>query len=238
MTDAIVIDSLSVVRGNKIVLDNLSLSIPSGQIVGLLGPSGCGKTTLMRAIVGVQVTAGGSVVVLDEPAGSAGLRSLAGYMTQAPSVYRDLTVRENLNYFASILGVTHERVEDVIALVDLAEETDKRAGELSGGQLSRVSLAVTLLAEPDLLVLDEPTVGLDPVLRKSLWELFASLAADGKTLLVSSHVMDEAEHCDTLILMREGRVLSNSSVPELLSVTGASNVEQAFLALVNGDEAA
>jgi ABC-2 type transport system ATP-binding protein len=236
MSNAVAIDSLSVVRGHKTVLDQVSLNIPSGQIVGLLGPSGCGKSTLMRAVVGVQVTDGGSVTVDGLPAGCVELRSRVGYMTQAPSVYRDLTVAENLNYFAAMLGVTTSRVTEVITLVDLDSQRTKRAGELSGGQLSRVSLAVTLLAEPDLLVLDEPTVGLDPVLRKSLWELFASLAASGKTLLVSSHVMDEAEHCDTLILMREGKILSNSSVPDLLASTGAGNVEQAFLALVSGGE--
>jgi ABC-2 type transport system ATP-binding protein len=194
---AVAAESLTVVRGDKEVLHGLSFTVPRGRITGLLGPSGCGKTTLMRCVVGVQIIESGGVEVLGAPAGSAELRRRVGYVTQAPSVYGDITVGENLRYFARILGADAARVTEVIKTVAL-QEHDRVANKLSGGQRSRISLATALLAEPDLLVLDEPTVGLDPVLRVELWNTFTSLAERGTTLLVSSHVMDEAERCDSL----------------------------------------
>ena len=190
------------------VLRGLGFTVPSGQITGLLGPSGCGKTTLMRAMVGVQIVASGSVEVLGAPAGSASLRPRVGYVTQAPSVYGDLSVRENLAYFSRILGVEPGRIDEVVTTVDLGECIDQVVRDLSGGQRSRVSLATALLGDPELLVLDEPTVGLDPVLRVDLWRTFAELAEGGKTLLVSSHVMEEADRCDSLLLMRDGDLLA------------------------------
>jgi ABC-2 type transport system ATP-binding protein len=226
------IEHLEVRRGGKAVLQDISLSIPPGRVTGLLGPSGSGKSTLMRAIVGVQIVHGGRVEALGLPAGSPALRRRIGYVTQAPSVYADLTVLENVRYFARVLGVEARRVDEAIALVDLGEFADRHVRSLSGGQISRVSLATALLGEPELLVLDEPTVGLDPVLRRDLWDAFARLAAGGATLLVSSHVMDEARRCDSLLLLRDGRLLAAETPPELLERTGAADLDDAFLALV------
>ena len=232
--DAIVVEHLRVVRGKRVVLGDLSLRVPSGQVVGLLGPSGGGKSTLMRAVVGVQRIASGEVTVLGEPAGSAGLRRRVGYVTQAPSVYADLSVRHNLDYFATVLGATRGAVDRAVAAVDLLSHVDTPVGRLSGGQRSRASLAAALVGDPEVLVLDEPTVGLDPVLRRDLWDLFRRLAhEEGRTLLVSSHVMDEATRCDRLLLLRDGEVLSDSTLPELLERTGAADAEHAFLDLVD-----
>ena len=226
------VDALRVVRGGKVVLPEISLSVERGTVTGLLGPSGSGKTTLMRAIVGVQVVAGGRVEVLGRPAGSPELRSRVGYVTQAPSVYGDLTVQENLRYFARLLSVEGSRIDAVIETVGLASERDQAVRTLSGGQSSRASLATALLGDPELLVLDEPTVGLDPVLRRDLWDTFHTLADAGATLLVSSHVMDEAERCDSLLLLHEGRLVATEPPDRLLARTGARDLDAAFLALV------
>jgi ABC-2 type transport system ATP-binding protein len=229
---AIAIERLEVVRGGRRVLHELSIDVAAGSVTGLLGPSGCGKSTLMRAVVGVQVVADGRVTVLGTPAGAAALRSRVGYVTQAPSVYADLTVAENLRYFARIVGVDRSRVEEVLAAVDLTAARDQVVAALSGGQRSRVSLASALLSRPELLVLDEPTVGLDPVLRADLWRTFHELAADGTTLLVSSHVMDEAGECDALLLMRDGALLRQTTPEELRRETGEQDLGQAFLAVI------
>lgn len=229
---AVQVRGLQVRRGGRTVLDGLDLDIPSGLVTGLLGPSGAGKSTLMRAIVGVQKVAGGTVTVLGEPAGSASLRRKVGYVTQAPSIYDDLTIIDNLRYFGSLQGAPRTRADEVLDQVDLVDHRNQLAGRLSGGQRSRVSLACALVGSPDLLVLDEPTVGLDPVLRVSLWDLFNRLADDGTTLLVSSHVMDEASRCDQLVLIRQGEVLAQESLPDLLERTGAADAEGAFLALI------
>ncbi len=223
---------LRVVRGGRTVLPGLDLDLRAGQLVGLLGPSGGGKSTLMRALVGAQRVAGGDVQVLGLPAGHPSLRARVGYVTQAPSVYGDLTVGENLRYFATVVGAPPDDVSRVLREVDLADRSGSVVGELSGGQVSRVSLAVALLGQPELLVLDEPTVGLDPVLRRDLWQLFRSLAATGVTLLVSSHVMDEATRCDRLVMLHEGRLLADTTLPELLRRTGAADADGAFLRLV------
>jgi ABC-2 type transport system ATP-binding protein len=223
---------LRVVRGGNEVLRELTFTVRPGEVTGLLGPSGCGKTTLMRAIVGVQRIAAGAVTVFGERAGSAGLRSRIGYVTQAPSVYDDLTVEENLRFFAAVLGATDHRVDACIRVVELHAERSKVVGKLSGGQRSRVSLAVALLDEPDLIVLDEPTVGLDPVLRRDLWQTFHRLAGEGAAVFVSSHVMDEATRCDRLMLMRDGRIIADDTPAGLLEKTGAGDIETAFLDLV------
>jgi ABC-2 type transport system ATP-binding protein len=228
--------ALRVVRGGHVVLRDIDLVVASGSVTGLLGPSGCGKSTLMRAIVGVQATASGSVTVLGEPAGSPGLRHRIGYVTQAVSVYDDLTVLENLRFFGQVLGVARDRVGTCLEQVDLVQQGDHVVGRLSGGQRSRVSLAVALLGEPDLVVLDEPTVGLDPVLRQQLWGTFHALAAAGAAVFVSSHVMDEAERCDRLLLMRDGAIIADDSPAGLRKRTGAKNIEDAFLAIVQGEE--
>jgi ABC-2 type transport system ATP-binding protein len=228
---SVVVRALTVQRGPREVLHEVSFELRAGEVTGLLGPSGSGKTTLMRALVGVQRGVRGTVELLGRPAGSAALRPRVGYVTQAPAVYADLTVSENLRYFAAISGVPLSRVGTVLEQVALADRGDDVVDALSGGQRARVSLATALLGEPEVLVLDEPTVGLDPVLRRDLWSLFRSLAADGATLLVSSHVMDEASRCDRLLLLREGRVVADDSPADLLARTGAADVEGAFLAL-------
>jgi ABC-2 type transport system ATP-binding protein len=232
MKSGVEVAGLRVVRGSTEVLRDLTFSVGPGEVTGLLGPSGCGKTTLMRAIVGVQRLAGGSVTVFGERAGSPALRPRIGYVTQAPSVYDDLTIEENLTFFASVLGVGADRVDACVRMVDLHAERGRVVSRLSGGQRSRVSLAVALLGEPALIVLDEPTVGLDPVLRKDLWETFHRLADDGAAVFVSSHVMDEANRCDRLLLMREGRIIADDTPQGLLEKTGTDDIETAFLDLV------
>jgi len=232
---AVEIERLRVVRGDTEVLPDLSLTVPRGAVVGLLGPSGSGKTTLMRAIVGVQQVQGGSVQVLGEPAGEPRVRARVAYMTQSASVYDDLSIRENLRYFAAALGAPPARVDEVMATVGLADRADQVVGRLSGGQRSRVSLAAALVGDPELLVLDEPTVGLDPVLRRDLWAVFRDLAAGGATLLVSSHVMDEADECETILLLREGRVVASATPEELRRRTGTDRLDDAFLRLVEAE---
>jgi ABC-2 type transport system ATP-binding protein len=237
MNNAVEVRGLRVVRGGREVLRELTFAVPRGEVTGLLGPSGCGKTTLMRAIVGVQKITAGEVTVLGEAAGSAALRPRIGYVTQSPSVYGDLTVGENLRFFASVLGVGQERVEECLRLVNLEDRARSVVAELSGGQRSRVSLAVALLGKPEVLVLDEPTVGLDPVLRGHLWRTFHDIAAAGAAVFVSSHVMDEAVRCDRLLLMREGRLIADDTPPGLLEKTGTDDIEQAFLDLVKEEPA-
>lgn len=237
MTDAVVVAGLRVRRGRAAVFDGLDLTIPTGSVTGLLGPSGSGKTTLMRTIVGVQKTAGGSVTVLGEPAGGARLRRRVAYDTQAASVYGDLTVHQNLRYFARVLGAPHADVDRVIDEVGLTDHVDRLAEDLSGGQENRVSLAVAMLGSPELLILDEPTVGLDPVLRAELWGIFRRLAEGGATLLVSSHVMDEALRCDRLLLMRAGRLVADTTPQGLLDSTGTDDPDAAFLALIRRADA-
>ena len=227
---------LSVRRGDTLVLDDLSLQIGHG-VTGLLGPSGCGKTTLMRALVGVQRVQAGTVTVLGHPAGSEPLRATVGYMTQAASVYDDLSLMENLRFFSRVLGVDKSAVEAAIDAVDLGDFRNRVVGRMSGGQRSRASLAVALLGSPRLLVLDEPTVGLDPVLRRDLWRLFHRLADAGSAVIVSSHVMDEAERCDHLLLMRAGAILTSGTPAAIKAAADAPDVESAFLRFVEGDAA-
>jgi ABC-2 type transport system ATP-binding protein len=229
---AVVVEGLRVVRGGVVVLDGLSLEVPAGSVTGLVGPSGGGKSTLMRAMVGVQIVAGGRIDVLGEEAGSASLRRRVGYLTQAPSVYADLSVHENLAYFARLHGTGADRVDELIAAVALQDFATRVVSRLSAGQRARVSLATALLGDPELLVLDEPTVGLDPLLRRDLWDLFHSLADRGVTLIVSSHVMDEAERCDELLLLRDGELIASGTPDELRARTGENGLDAVFLRLV------
>lgn len=238
MVAAVHVDGLTVRRGGELVLDGVSCVVPTGQVTGLLGPSGSGKSTLIRSVVGVQIVAGGEVRVLGLPAGSPSLRHRVGYVTQDPAVYDDLTVEENLRYFAAVLGAAPSSVEEVLAGVGLVDRAGSVVGRLSGGQRSRVSLATALLGNPEVLVLDEPTVGLDPVLRRDLWGMFHRLAAEGTTLLVSSHVMDEADRCDRLLLLREGRLLAEGSPEAVRAETGTRDLESAFLSLIDAQEVA
>ena len=231
-TAAVEVTGLDVSRGGRRILRGLDFGVARGRITGLLGPSGCGKTTLMRAIVGVQIVEAGQVRVLGEPAGSPAVRARVGYVMQAPAVYQDLSARENLRYFAGVLRAPTERVDEALRTVQLSEHADRPVHKLSGGQRTRVSLATALLGEPDVLVLDEPTVGLDPLLREDLWETFHALAERGTALFVSSHVMDEAARCDHLLLMRDGRLLADLTPAELRENTGEEDMEQAFLRLI------
>lgn len=232
---AVVIEQLRVRRGTTQVFDGLDVQIPRGSITGLLGPSGCGKTTLMRAIVGVQKTQSGTVTVLGEPAGSKRLRTRVTYDTQSASVYADLTVEQNLHYFARLIGAPRNDVTRVIQDVNLRRQAKYRVQSLSGGQQNRVSLAVAMLGRPELIVLDEPTVGLDPVLREQLWQVLRDLANAGTTLVVSSHVMDEALRCDRLLLMRKGRIIADTTPDGLLTDTATTDPDSAFLALIERD---
>jgi ABC-2 type transport system ATP-binding protein len=236
MSSAIEVDSLVVERGRRRVLHGISCAIAAGSVTGLLGPSGSGKTTLIRAVVGVQVVKSGTVTVLGEAAGAPALRRTVGYVTQAPSVYADLSVRENARYFASLYGLSAADADRAIADVGLAGAAGQLVGNLSGGQRSRASLGCAMIGAPRLLVLDEPTVGQDPVLRADLWAKFHALAADGTTLLVSSHVMDEAGRCDRLLLIREGRLIGDDSPAAIRAAAGTDDLEEAFLRLIRDSE--
>lgn len=232
MAVGVSIRDLKIVRGGKTIIPNVSMVIDSGKITGLLGPSGSGKTTILRSIVGVQSIAAGEIKVLGYFSGAQELRTRIGYFTQSASIYSDLTCLENLRYFAQILGDSEMSVHEVLELVDLSKNQKQLASSLSGGERARLALATALLGRPQLLILDEPTVGLDPVLRRDLWNLFHDLADQGKTLLISSHVMDEADRCDSLVLLREGRVLA-SGTPEVLKAQAQVNdMEQVFISLV------
>ncbi len=232
MEEAVEVTGLVVKRGGKEVLHGLACSVSRGSVTGLLGPSGSGKTTLMRCIVGVQLITSGSVRVLGEEAGAAGLRSRVGYVTQSPSVYSDLTVRENARYFAAVMGTDAQAAERAINDVGLKNQAAQIVSTLSGGERARVSLACALLGTPELLILDEPTVGLDPVLREELWEMFAALAAAGSTLVVSSHVMDEAGRCDRILLLRDGQLIADDSPEALRRAAGTEDLDQMFLTLI------
>jgi len=236
MTSAIEVRDLVVERGRRRVLHGISYSVPAGSVVGLLGPSGSGKTTLIRAVVGVQIVKSGDVTVFGEPAGSAALRRTVGYVTQAPSVYADLSVRENVRYFASLYGLDAADADRAIADVGLTGAAGQLVGNLSGGQRSRASLGCAMIGSPRLLVLDEPTVGQDPVLRADLWAKFHALADGGTTLLVSSHVMDEAGRCDRLLLIREGRLIGDDTPAAIRATAGTDDLEEAFLRLIRDNE--
>jgi ABC-2 type transport system ATP-binding protein len=228
----VVIDHLRVIRGRRPAIHDLSVQIARGTITGLLGPSGCGKTTLMRGIVGTQIITEGSVTVLGQPAGSAPLRKRVGYMPQDPTIYDDLRIVDNVRYFASLYGMDASAADAAIEAVGLTDHRTALCGNLSGGQRTRASLACALVCQPDLLILDEPTVGLDPVLRADLWEQFHALAKSGVTLLVSSHVMDEADRCGDLLLMRDGHLLAHITPDQLREETGCTSLEDAFLSII------
>ena len=229
---AVAVDHLTVIRGKRMALADVTVRIAPGTITGVLGPSGCGKTTLIRSIVGTQLIASGTVTVLGLPAGSAELRHRVGYVTQDATIYHDLRVVDNVRYFASLYGTNADAADEAIANVGLEDHRTALCGNLSGGQRTRASLACALVAQPDLLVLDEPTVGLDPVLRVDLWDQFDHLASRGTTLLVSSHVMDEADHCGDLLLLREGRLLAHTTPTKLREDTGCTSLEEAFLSVI------
>jgi ABC-2 type transport system ATP-binding protein len=225
-----------VARGKRRVLHGISCTVQAGSVTGLLGPSGSGKTTLIRAVVGMQIVESGTVTVLGRPAGDAALRQTVGYQTQAPSVYADLSVRENARYFATLYGLDAQAADQAVRDVGLGDAAGQLVGNLSGGQHSRASLACAMIGRPGLLVLDEPTVGQDPVLRNDLWAKFHALADEGTTLLVSSHVMDEAGRCDRLLLIREGRLIGDDSPAAIRAQAGTDDLEDAFLRLIREQE--
>jgi ABC-2 type transport system ATP-binding protein len=229
---AVNIEQLRVMRGKRPALQDFSVQIGRGSITGVLGPSGCGKTTLIRCIVGTQIVTSGKVTVLGKPAGSADLRHRVGYLPQDPTIYNDLRIIDNVRYLAALYGFDGKAADSAIERVGLADHRTALCGNLSGGQRTRVSLACALVCEPELLVLDEPTVGLDPVLRVDLWQQFTDLARGGTTLLVSSHVMDEADHCGDLLLMREGRLVADTTPNRLREDTGCTSLEDAFLSMI------
>jgi ABC-2 type transport system ATP-binding protein len=229
---AVSVEHLTVIRGKRTALDDVTMRIAPGTITGVLGPSGCGKTTLIRSIVGTQLIASGTVTVLGRPAGARELRHRVGYVTQDATIYHDLRVVDNVRYFASLYGSDAGAADEAIATVGLDDHRTALCDNLSGGQRTRVSLACALVAQPELLVLDEPTVGLDPVLRVDLWEQFQQLARRGTTLLVSSHVMDEADHCGDLLLLREGQLLAHTTPTKLREDTGCTSLEEAFLSVI------
>lgn len=232
MSSAVTVKQLHVQKGDVVAVDGVSFVLERGMITGLIGPSGSGKTTLMRTLIGAQKFQKGEVAILGHEAGSADLRPRIGYVTQAPAVYRDLTVVQNLQYFARILGAPKRQVDELLKRLDLIRQRRQLAGNLSGGQMARVSLAIALLGDPELLVLDEPTVGQDPVLRDELWRLFRELADEGKVLLVSSHIMSEAAHCDRLLIMRDGHLIADTTAPALTKAMKTNDLDDAFLALI------
>ncbi|GAA2855895.1 multidrug ABC transporter ATP-binding protein [Actinoplanes cyaneus] len=236
MDTAIEVTGLVVRRGKRAVLDGFTCAVPRGSVTGLLGPSGSGKTTLMRTVVGVQVVTSGTVTVLGSPAGSPALRSKIGYLTQAPSIYADLTVRENARYFASLYRLGASAADEAIETVGLTRAAHQLVADLSGGQRSRASLACAIVSRPEILVLDEPTVGQDPLLRDELWAHFRRMAADGATVLVSSHVMDEANRCDRLLLIREGVLIADDTPAAVKKAAGSDDLDQAFLNLIRAHE--
>jgi ABC-2 type transport system ATP-binding protein len=241
METAVKVNNLSVTLGKGFkALKNVSIELPAGKMIGVIGPSGAGKTTLIRSIVGRLRVASGDISVFGQSAGSPALRKQLSYMTQELSLYLDLTVRENLSYFVTMTGQPRKQASEIINNVLEAVEMTDKAGSLvsrlSTGQKQRVSLAIALIGSPKLMVLDEPTVGLDPVLRDRLWKLFVRLADQGITLIITSHSMDEAERCDDLVLIRDGEVITHSSPSDLLKRTGTKTIEASFLKLVGDKE--
>lgn len=216
--------------GSLHAVDGMDLTVQAGEIYGLLGPNGSGKTTLIRLLVGLLRPTAGRAAVLGRTMPNKPVLAQVGYMTQAPALYDDLGARENVAFFAAICGgASRARIDEILALVDLADRADSLVRTLSGGMKQRLSLACALVHRPRLLLLDEPTVGVDPQLRVSFWSYFRQLAAQGVTLVVSSHVMDEAERCDRLGFVRQGRLLAEGSAATLRAQAGAATLEEAFL---------
>lgn len=221
--------------GNQTVLNNINVSVFQGEIFGLLGPSGAGKTTIVKLIAGIGIADSGTITVLDVVMPNLALLNKIGYMAQADALYGELTALENLQFFAAIYGlkgsVRKERIREVMSLVNLSDDLKKPVNQYSGGMKRRLSLAIALVHEPEILILDEPTVGIDPVLRQSIWKELRRLNDNGTTILVTTHVMDEAEKCDRLAMLREGRLIASGSVTEIKKQAGTVTLEDAFLKL-------
>lgn len=231
---AISVSRVGVVIGGTQILDDVTTNIPGNAITALLGPSGAGKTTLIRCLVGSLKATTGTVTINGLMVPHRKLLEQVGYMPQSDAVYTDLTARANLEFFAGLYklssSLTRDGIEQALHLVDLAEHADKPVGKFSGGMRRRLSLAIVLLANPDVLIIDEPTVGMDPVLRRSVWETLRGLAAAGRVVLVSTHVMEEARMCDRAVLLRDGQLVADDTVAALEANSHGEGLEHYFFA--------
>ncbi|KRE72427.1 ABC transporter ATP-binding protein [Paenibacillus sp. Soil750] len=230
---AIQVQGVSKLFGEKTVLKDITLAVPRSQIFGLLGPSGSGKTTLVRMIAGIDAPTNGQVTVLGQKMPQLAMLSQIGYMAQSDALYTELTAQENLAFFAALYGLKgakcKQRIQAVMELVDLSDHLKKQVSNYSGGMKRRLSLAISLLHEPSILILDEPTVGIDPVLRKSIWQELTNLSLNGTTILLTTHVMDEADKCHQLGMIRDGSLTAIGTPEELKHATSSSTIEEAFL---------
>lgn len=237
---AVEIKGLTVQFGRQVILPQLSVSVPEGQIIGLLGPSGSGKTTLVKSIIGINPFRSGSITVFGRHVPSLGAMSAIGYMAQSDALYEDLCAMDNLLFFEKIYGIHGQaakaRAKEMLSFVGLGDDKKKPVRYFSGGMKRRLSLAIALIHRPRLLILDEPTVGIDPVLRKKFWDEFKSLKSNGCTIITTTHVMDEAARCDRILLLREGKIIANGTPEELLSQTHTKSIEEAFLCFSGENE--
>ncbi len=219
--------------GSKVVLEHITLDVPKAEIFGLLGPSGAGKTTLVKMIAGIDVASSGYVHVLNECMPKLSMMRYIGYMSQSDALYMELSAKENLEFFAALFGlkgtVLKQRIDEVMALVNLTGDLKKQVSQFSGGMKRRLSLAIALLHSPDILILDEPTVGIDPVLRQSIWQELERLSKSGTTILITTHVMDEAYKCHRLGMIRDGHLIAVGTPIKLMEETGSTTIEEAFL---------
>ncbi|MFC5465240.1 ABC transporter ATP-binding protein [Lederbergia graminis] len=220
--------------GKHQVLEDINLDIYEGEIFGLLGPSGAGKTTLVKQLSGLDTPTSGENYIFQEKMPDLKLINRIGYMAQSDALYEELSAKENLQFFAELYGLKgtkqSQRIKEVMKLVQLLDHINKPISTYSGGMKRRLSLAIALLHEPEILILDEPTVGIDPVLRKSIWGAFYELKQQGTTLIVTTHVMDEADKCDRLGLIREGKLIAVGTPQQLKEETKTTSIEDAFLA--------
>lgn len=227
------IDDLSKSFGKNRVLSHISLQVNDCEIFGLLGPSGAGKTTLVKIIAGIEEATTGAVDVLNTAMPNLAVMQKIGFMAQSDALYAELNAYENLDFFASIYGLKgsykKKRIQQVLQFVNLSDDMKKPIHSFSGGMKRRLSLAISMLHEPEILILDEPTVGIDPVLRKSIWEELSHLAQNGTTIVVTTHVMDEAEKCDRLGMIRDGKLIAAGSPSQLKQNTNSATLEEAFL---------
>ena len=235
MNTVVVTQDLHKHFGPTRAVDGLSLSVQAGEVYGMLGPNGSGKTTLIRLLVGLLKPTAGAVSILGQRMPAKEILARVGYMTQASSLYEDLTVRENVAFFGEMCGgVSRGQVDEAISLVDLVDRAGSLVRTVSGGMRQRTSLACAVVHRPQLLLLDEPTVGIDPQLRSTFWSYFRKLAMEGTTLIISSHAMDEAERCDRLGFVRQGKLLAQGSAAELRAQAGTATLEEAFLRYAEG----